>query len=56
MGCEQNLRESSMRVNSPFTIWVIREIGELQFVPFFVILSEKLVDFSVIAQEIIEIM
>ena len=56
MGCELYLRKSRMSLTSLFTIWVIHEIHEWQFVPFFVILSEKLVNFSVITHEIIEIM
>ena len=56
IGCEQNLRESSVNVISLFTICTKSEIHEWQFSPCFVILSEKRVNFSVILHEITEIM
>ena len=56
MGREQNLRELSENVISLFTIWAKSELYEWQFSPFFVIVSEKLVNFSVILHEITEIM
>ena len=56
MGCDQNLRELSVNVISDFTICGNREICEWQVCLFFVISSEKLVDFSVISHEIAEIM
>ena len=55
MGCDQNLREVSVNVISLITICVKRDISELQIYPFFVILSEKLTNFSVIFCEITEI-
>ena len=55
MDCEQNLRESSVKVISLLTICVKREIREWQYPPFFVILSEKLNNVSVISREIAEI-
>ena len=42
MGRDQNLRETSMNVNSHFTIFGSREIHDCQFSLFFVILSEIL--------------
>ena len=39
---EQNLCESSINVISLFTVCLKREIHELQFCPFLVILSENL--------------
>ena len=56
MGREQNLRELSENVISLFTICAKSELYEWQFSPFFVIVSEKLVNFSVILHEITEIM
>ena len=46
MGHEHNLNESSMNVISLLNICVKREIHEWQSSPFFVILSEKLVNFT----------
>ena len=48
----KNIRESSMNVNSRFTICVNRELCEQQFSLFFMILSEKLSNFCVILREI----
>ena len=56
MGREQKLREFSENVISLFTICAKSELYEWQFSPFFVIVSEKLVNFSVILHEITEIM
>ena len=42
MGCDQNLGETSVNVNSSFTIFGNRKIRECQFALFFVILSEKI--------------
>jgi len=56
MGCEQNFRESSVNVFSFITISVKREIRDWQFPPFFMIGSEKLVNFNVILREISRIM
>ena len=55
MGCDQNLREVSVNVISLITICVKRDISELQIYLFFMILSEKLTNFSVIFCEITEI-
>ena len=51
LGCDQNLREMSMNVNSRFIIFKNREICECQFSIFFVILSEKFAIFFVILSE-----
>ena len=56
MNREQNFRESSVNVISFITISVKREIRNWQFPPFFVIGSEKLVNFNVILREIARIM
>ena len=56
MNREQNFRESSVNVISFITISVKREIRNWQFPPFFVIGSEKLVNFNVILREIVRIM
>ena len=56
MGRDQNLRESRANVDSCFSICGNREIHELQFSLFFVILSEKLANFGVISREIAKIM
>ena len=45
MGCDQNLRETSVKVNLRFTIFGNHEIRECQFSLFFVILSEKFANF-----------
>ena len=57
MSCDQNLRETSMNVNSCscFPISGNREILECQFSLFLVILSEKLANFGGISCEIIKI-
>ena len=55
MGCDQNFRESRVNMISIITICMKREIRELQFVPFSVILSEKFVSFDKISREITEI-
>ena len=55
MGLDQNLRETSMNVNSCFAIFGNREIHECQFSQFFVILSEKFANFCVISREIAKI-
>ena len=55
MSRDQNLRELSVNVNLPFTICRNREICEWQFSLFFMILSEKLANFSVISREIAKI-
>ena len=55
MGHNQNLRESSVNVNSRFTIFGNREIFEYQFSLFFVILSETFANFCVISREIAKI-
>ena len=55
MGLDQNLRETSMNVNSRFTSFGKREIHECQFSQFFVILSEKFANFCVISREIAKI-
>ena len=52
---EQYLREMSLNVISHLTICVKREIRNDNFSSFIVILSEKLVNFSVISGEIAEI-
>ena len=52
MGHDQNLGESSVNVNSRFGN---REVGECQFSPFLVILSEKFATFCVILCEIAKI-
>ena len=56
MGCEQNLRELNVNVISFITISVKREIRDWQFPPFFMIGSEKLVNFHVISREIAKFM
>ena len=53
--CVQNLCEMSLNVILCFTICVKREIFDRQFSPFFVILSEKRVNFSMMSSEIAEI-
>ena len=55
MGLDQNLRETSVNVNSRFTIFGNREILESQFSLFFVILSEKFLNFWVISREMAKI-
>ena len=55
MGCDQTLREVSVNVISLITIWVKRDISELQISLFFMILSERLTNFSVISCENVEI-
>ena len=52
MGCDQHLRESSVNVNTGFTICKNRDI---QFSLLFVILSEKLTNFGTISREIAKI-
>ena len=52
---DQNLRESSVNVNSRFTIYRNREIREWQISLFFVIWSDKLANFGVISREIAKI-
>ena len=49
---DRNLCESSVKVISLQTICMKREMGELQFSPFLVILSEKLANISMISHEI----
>ena len=51
MDHEQNLRELNVNVTSLLPIYVKREIRECQYSPFFMILSEKLVCFSLISRE-----
>ena len=55
MGRDKNFCELCLNVILPITICVEREIREWQFSPFFVILSEKLKNVSVISREIAEI-
>ena len=55
MGRDQNLRETSVNVNSCFTIFWSCEIHECQFSLFFMILSEKLVNYHVMSREMTEI-
>ena len=52
MGCDQNLREMSLNVNSRFTFFGNRELHECQFSLFFVIFSEKLANSCMISREI----
>ena len=55
MFCNQKFCETSVKVISLLTICMKREICEWQFSLFFLILSEKIVNFSVISREIAEI-
>ena len=55
VGRDQNLRESSVIVNSRFTISGNREIREWQLSLFLVILSEKLANFCMISRQIVKI-
>ena len=52
----QNFRESNVNVFSLLNICMKREIREARFSPFFVICSEKFVNFCVISCEIAEIL
>ena len=54
-GSWPKFREFSMNVVSLLMFYVKREIHEGQFSPFFVILSDELVNFIVISHEIAEI-
>ena len=55
MGSDQNLRETSMNVNSRFNIFGNREIYECQFSLFFMILSEQFANFCRISRVISKI-
>ena len=55
MGSDQNLHESSVNMNSSFTICGNRKICEWHFSLFFVILSEDLANIGVSSFEIAKI-